>query len=305
MPEIIKSAETVDGAIALALEEIGKTREQVQIEVVKEPKKAFLGFGGTQAEVKVVYEEDTAESSGTKAAEDITGYHVKTQNAVNYLNTIFTKMDLAEIQLNISESEEGVVIDLTGPNVGTLIGRRGETLDALQYLTSLSANKVSDDYYKITLDSNNYRSKREKTLEGLAKKIAKTAVRTGRSTALEPMNPYERRIIHTAVSEINGAQSKSVGEEPYRKVVISSTNPSKRPYQKRDHRGGNDRRDNRRDNYNKRDNNKRPYEKRQSSEESLRQVKAGVDAAVKSRIFDKIGENDTTPLYTKIDLDEE
>lgn len=301
MPEIKKSANTVEEAVSLALEEINKTENDVKIEVLQDAKKAFFGLGGTKAIVKVSYEEESEQEKTVDLQELQTGTHPKTKFAVDYLTVILEKMDLSDTKLNLQEAKDGVLIDLTGPNVGTLIGRRGETLDALQYLVSLSANKIDDDYFKITLDSNSYRSKREKTLEGLAKKIARTVLKTGRSTALEPMNPYERRIIHTAVSEVSGVQSKSVGEEPYRKVVISSTSTNRRNHgqQTAPRRGKNFNKDNK-SNYRK------EYEpKRESNEESLRQVKAGVDAAVKSRIFDKIGENDKTPLYTKIDFDEE
>lgn len=294
MAELFKSAETVQEAVALALEELGKTEDQVSIEVIQKEKKGFMGFGGSQAEIKVVFEEaavgNTVETDNQKVA-----------YAVSYLQDILNHMDLADTEIEVKETQEHAILDLKGPNVGAIIGRRGETLDALQYLTSLVANRVDDTYYKITLDSNNYRDKRESTLQGLAKKIAKTAVRTGRSTALEPMNPYERRIIHTAVGEVEGAVSKSSGEEPYRKVVISSANP-RRPFNKdrrnnfnKDNRGHGGNRDNRRFN----------DKKRESNEETLRQVKTGVDDIVKSRIFDKIGENDDTPLYSKIDLDEE
>ena len=105
----------------------------------------------------------------------------------------------------------------------TIIGRRGETLDSIQYLASILVNKDSEDYCRLLLDSNGYREKRRKTLEQLAEKIARSVLRSGRSTTLEPMNPYERRIIHSKISEIEGVTSKSVGEDPYRKVVVSST----------------------------------------------------------------------------------
>ena len=125
------------------------------------------------------------------------------------------------------EENNNAVITLSGEGLGVIIGRRGETLDALQYLTGLVANRADGDYMRVTIDSGNYREKREKTLETLAKKLANNAVKTGRSSTLEPMNPYERRIIHAAVSQVEGALSTSVGEEPNRRVVISSANPKK------------------------------------------------------------------------------
>ncbi|MDE6103981.1 MAG: single-stranded DNA-binding protein, partial [Oscillospiraceae bacterium] len=108
-----------------------------------------------------------------------------------------------------------------------VIGRRGETLDALQYLSSLVANRIEGDYIRISLDSCGYREKREETLKSLAERISEKVLKNGRSTVLEPMNPYERRIIHSVVSKIDGVNSKSIGEEPYRKIVISSDNPKK------------------------------------------------------------------------------
>ena len=129
-----------------------------------------------------------------------------------------------EAELEVTENEEGAVIDIKGDTTGAVIGRRGETLDAIQYLASMTANRGDKEYYRISLDSCGYREKRKAILEELAKKIAKSVLRSGRTSTLEPMNPYERRIIHAAVSEIEGVTSKSIGEEPYRRVVISSVN---------------------------------------------------------------------------------
>ena len=121
--------------------------------------------------------------------------------------------------------EENVRLQLSGEQIGGVIGRRGETLDAIQYLASLVANRGEGEYIRLSIDSGNYREKRARTLEALARKLANQAVRTGRSITLEPMNPYERRIIHGAVSTVKGATSSSTGVEPNRRVVISSTVP--------------------------------------------------------------------------------
>ena len=128
---------------------------------------------------------------------------------------------------------------------GTIIGRRGETLDAMQYLSSIIANKGEEDYCRIILDSNGYREKRRQTLEHLAERLAKTVIRNQRATTLEPMNPYERRIIHAKVAEIDGVSSKSVGEDPYRKVVILPLDENGEPIPARRSRGRNNRNDNR------------------------------------------------------------
>ena len=133
-------------------------------------------------------------------------------------------MDIHEVEQVVEQSPEGATITLKGADLGVIIGRRGATLDALQYLVSLCCNKLGGDYYRITVDCGNFREKREQTLKELAAKIARTVSKTGRSCTLEPMNPYERRIIHSVISETEGVTSKSIGEEPHRKVVISSEN---------------------------------------------------------------------------------
>ena len=124
---------------------------------------------------------------------------------------------------------EATILKVEGESAGTLIGHRGEVMEALSYLTSLVANRAGGDYMKIGLDINHYRSKREANLTALAKRIGAKVVRTGRGHTLEPMNPYERRIIHSAISEMEGVKSESIGEGANRRVVISSTNPSARP----------------------------------------------------------------------------
>ena len=161
--------------------------------------------------------------------------------AESYLRDILQKMGMEGITVERRFGKDGVIFNLSGSKVGGLIGRRGETLDAIQYLTSLCCNRGGGDYLKVSIDSGDYREKRKETLEALAKKIAGQVVKSGRSTALEPMNPYERRIIHSAVQTVEGATSKSVGEDPYRKVVISSKNPVKRsrpPYDRSRRSGG-------------------------------------------------------------------
>lgn len=190
--------------------------------------------------------------------EELSDEHkAKLQLAIDYISSILRQMGLSDAH-TVSMIDGGVLICFDGDGSGTLIGRRGDTLDALQYLASMIANKGDKEYFRITLDSCGYREKRRKTLEELAVKISKSVIRTGRSTTLEPMNPYERRIIHSAVSAIDGVTSRSVGEEPFRKVVIASTNPraavrrdgdrpersDRRPAPRRDNRDnrGNDRR---------------------------------------------------------------
>lgn len=215
--EKIFTAKTVDEAVAAAVSEFGAEQEKIKIEILEEPKKVFFGMKG-EAKIKAAYEPSKADK------------------AVNYIKNILTGMGVELVDLVVTENEDGVLIDIVTEGEGDeiVIGRRGENLDALQYLTSLVCNRGSEDYFRITLDSCGYREKRKAILERLATKIAKNVARSGRSSALEPMNPYERRIIHSVISEIDGVDSHSTGEEPYRKVVITST--KKRPYNKNNQR---------------------------------------------------------------------
>lgn len=166
--------------------------------------------------------------------EDESLVNPKVKLAQDYITSVLRAMDITA-GFKVYQNETGAIIEVESDNNGSIIGRRGETLDALQYLCSIIANKGDKEYFRITIDCFGYRKKRRETLEQLAAKVAKSVLRTGRSQPLEPMNPYERRVIHSAISEIEGVSSRSVGEEPYRKIVISSNNPKK---------GGNNRRRN-------------------------------------------------------------
>lgn len=220
------TAKSIEEAKAMAEKEFGVPESKIRFNILEEPKKGFLGMIKGEAKVEAEYEQSKAEI------------------AADYIRNILKNMDI-ESSLEVTENEDGAVIDILGDTSGAVIGRRGETLDAIQYLASLAANKGDKDYYRISVDSCGYRDKRKAILEDLAAKISKTVIRTGRTTTLEPMNPYERRIIHSTVANIEGVTSKSIGEEPYRKVSISSTNP--RP--KRDGKTGYKRSGRRNDDY--------------------------------------------------------
>lgn len=202
--EAIGTGVTVDLALEAACREIGLDREDVEFEILEMPVKKTLGlFGGSLAKV-LVFKEETPVNI-----------------ALDYLKNIFDSMGMEGIKIDVEEKSDSAVFTLSGEGLGFLIGRRGETLDAIQYLTGLVANRVrNDSYFRITINSGNYREKREQTLTSLARRIAIAAVKTGRNNSLEPMNPYERRIIHTAVQSVRGASSWSVGSEPNRCVVI-------------------------------------------------------------------------------------
>ncbi|MEA5010880.1 MAG: RNA-binding cell elongation regulator Jag/EloR [Angelakisella sp.] len=151
----------------------------------------------------------------------------KVERSAAYVTEILVTMGFEDVKVSPKYYADCVCLQLTGTGLGVIIGRRGETLDSLQYLASLVANRGEGDYIRVNIDSGNYREKRERTLIALAKKLANNAVRTGKSTTLEPMNPYERRVIHGAVSQVKGATSSSVGVDPNRRVVISATGAPK------------------------------------------------------------------------------
>ena len=218
--EQIETGKTVDLALEEACKKLGISKEDAQYEILEMPKKGFLGFGATPAKVRVYIE------------------YTKSGRAVEYLHQVMEAMGFPDVSIEVKEEENGAVLTLSGEGLGVIIGRRGETLDALQYLAGLVANKMEGEYYRITLDSGNYREKREKTLEALAKKLALNAVKTGKSSTLEPMNPYERRVIHGAVSQVKGATSASIGVDPNRRVVISAIDPPKKSGRGGEQRGG-------------------------------------------------------------------
>ena len=229
--EAIATGTTIEEAHEKACAMLGVETTEAEFEILELPEKKKLGlFGGKPAKVRVFIRETPADV------------------AANYLRSILKGMGLENIEVEIREEEAGAELVLTGEDIGFIIGHRGETLDALQYLASLVANHVEESYYRITLDVGNYREKRKETLENLGKKMAARAVKTGRNASLEPMNPYERRIIHTAVQSVEGAKSWSEGEDMARHVVIGPEGGER--YVKRDNRRGGNRSGQRRDNRN-------------------------------------------------------
>ncbi len=229
--ESIKTGKTVDVALREACLELGVelSDENVQHEILDLPTKGFLGFGSHPAKVRVyieIEEEAPVVAAAVAAVSSASGEN-KEEIAVQYIKDVLTAMGAEHFSVNATKEGENLNITLEGEDLGFVIGRRGETIDAIQYLTGLVVNRIEGDYLRVTIDSGNFREKREKTLEGLARRLAKSVVKSGRSITLEPMNPYERRIIHSTVSTVEGATSASIGEEPNRKVVISSTNPRK------------------------------------------------------------------------------
>ncbi len=247
-----KRAKSIDEAIVLALAELNVARENAEIEIIQEPAKGFLGIGGKDAVVKVTAEvvsetkTDAPKKSAPKAKRQKVsgGVYVSespAENAKNFITDVLNAMGL-EVTVTADFDGEVVRVNLDGDNMGVVIGKRGDTLDSIQYLTSLVVNQRSEDYIKVSIDTENYREKREEALVALAKRLANKVGRTGKKFALEPMNPYERRIIHSSLQDNEDVTTFSVGQEPYRKVVIAPKNPrpSQKRYNKRndDARGG-------------------------------------------------------------------
>lgn len=254
--ETTAKAATVDEAIEIAVNEIGVAREKCEIEIIEAPKKSLFGKIKGSAVVRV--RADIEEKVEIPA--DFSTSNKKLEVGITYLRQILDSMGLIDVKMDVKEKEDGAVVTFDGEGMAILIGHHGETLDSLQYLVALTCNRIDGDYYRITLDCGNYREKREATLKSLAERIAQKVKKTGRSQLLEPMNPYERRIIHAVVTEISGVSSKSKGEEPNRRVVIMSDTPS---------RGGNPHGGNRR---NSGDFQRKPYvhKKERTMEEILK-----------------------------------
>ena len=201
MKFVEKSGKSVEEALRLALIELDASREQVEIEVLDEGSKGFLGIGAKETRIRV---------SKKNSVTDV---------AHNFLSSLLKEMNIAA-EIEIVLGQDALNINIIGEDMAILIGKRGQTLDSLQYLVSLVVNKERDDYLRVVLDTENYRAKRKETLEGLAEKLASKVKKSRKNVILEPMNPYERRIIHSALQINPNVSTKSEGDEPYRKVVI-------------------------------------------------------------------------------------
>ena len=204
MEYIEVSAKNVDDAITQATIQLGITSDQLEYEVLDKGSTGFLGIGSKNAVIKARKKFSVEE------------------NVIEFLSSVFHAMKMeVEVVVSVNEEEHSIDVDLKGEDMGILIGKRGQTLDSLQYLTNLSVNKNSDDYYKVKIDTENYRERRKETLDNLAKNIAYKVKRTRRPVSLEPMNPFERRIIHSALQNNKYVTTHSEGEEPYRHVVVT------------------------------------------------------------------------------------
>lgn len=204
-----KTAKTEEEAIAAALEELGLDRDEVSVEIVERAKSGFFGIGASNAVVRVEYE--VADDPYAKIRDFLTGL----------LERMGTE---AEIEITPRDNG-GINVNLSGANMGAVIGRRGETLDAIQHLTNYAVNRGSDKHMHISVDAESYRAKREESLVRLAEKMAAKVIKYKRSMALEPMNSYERHVIHTALQDYEGVSTSSTGTEPNRRVVVSYEKP--------------------------------------------------------------------------------
>ncbi len=204
MEYIQVEGKTVEDAVTEALIQLGVTSSQLEYEVIEKGSCGFLGLGNKPAIIKAKKKD---------SIEDI---------AKEFLSNIMKTMDLnVEFEVKKDEVDNAIEINMIGDNMGILIGKRGQTLDSLQYLTSLVLNKNSEDYIKVKLDTENYRQRRKETLENLAKNIAFKVKRTKRPVTLEPMNPFERRVIHYALQNDSYVTTHSEGDEPYRHIVVT------------------------------------------------------------------------------------
>lgn len=268
-----KYGNSVDEAVELALKDLKATRDQVEVTILEEPSKGFLGLGSKLAKVKVELKNDTVEEVKTEVKAEVeTGIEnseteetivrksdrkpdrrekksftdkprenkfgserkkrrsiadsrpenlkeIEDHKALTFLKETTLKMGL-ELNFKAQANDENLYIDIEGKDAGTVIGKRGQTLDAIQYLTSLVVNKGTQDYIRVVVDAENYRAKREKTLEQLAERLAGKVINTKRPVRLEPMNPYERMVIHATLQDNEKVETRSEGDEPYRRVII-------------------------------------------------------------------------------------
>ena len=241
-----KSGKTEEAAIAAALEELGLDRDDVSVEIVERAKSGFLGIGASPAVVRVQYEapDEELETVAEAAVESPAAAPAEAQPAAApaapaadepesyariraFVSGLLEHMGIqAEIEITARDNG-GVNVNLSGSNMGAVIGRRGETLDAIQHLTNYAVNRGSDKHMHISVDAESYRAKREESLVRLAEKMAAKAIKYKRSMALEPMNSYERHVIHTALQDYEGVTTSSTGTEPNRRVVVSYEKPQR------------------------------------------------------------------------------
>ena len=227
------SGKTVDDALTAATVALGVTSDKLDYEVVEKGSSGILGIGAKDAVIKVSLKGENGEAEKAAATATVSEEKSEKKESLDdpsqaidiisdFLKDVFSSMNLeVEIICEYDEEDNTINVDLKGPEMGIIIGKRGQTLDSLQYLTNLALNRKVDTYTRVKLDTEDYRRRRKETLENLARNCAYKAKRTKRSVSLEAMNPYERRIIHYALQDDEYVTTHSEGEEPYRHVVIT------------------------------------------------------------------------------------
>ena len=214
LEETVEKAKEVENETPIAIVQSESSKESTKKEFVKKERKEHKEVKEAKAAPKKV---EVIESIREEKPADLVS--VETSPALDFLKDVTTKMGI-DVTVTAAENENSIYIDINGKDSGTVIGKRGQTLDALQYLTRLVVNKDDEKYKRVVVDAENYRAKREKTLQQLANRLADKVVKTRRSVRLEPMNPYERKIIHATLQNNPKITTKSEGEEPYRRVII-------------------------------------------------------------------------------------
>ena len=333
MREIITTGKTVEEATQRALDELGVSMDEVSVEVLdmpqrklfrtipakvrvtadepeqpvqEEPKPAPVHEEPVPAPVETAPEPCEAQPEPPAESEQETALSLadcpRLAPVVDYLREICEKMGAPDMEISAVKQGETVILKLTGDKSGMLIGHRGEVMEALSYLCSLVANRGEGEYIKLGLDINHYRNKREENLTALAKRLAEKAARTGKSHTLEPMNPYERRIIHAAVSEVEGVRSESVGEGATRRVVILpedmdlSTALRRSSGRRSDNRRGSGR-------FGRDDRSRKPYQKQERREKRAPRRPASADGQpTPLRRTESINDGENLPLFGKVEL---
>ncbi len=288
--ELIVSAKTVEDAAQKGAAELGVSREDITIEVLEEPKKGFLGFGAVDAKVRIIYILKPLEA------------------AKSFIDTLLRDLGIAgDVQIHDDGNGEAL-ITIDGNGVSSLIGHHGDTLEAFQYLVNLAANKKDDEdrqYTRITINIENYREKREETLRKLADKMAAKVKKTGKNVALEPMNAYERRIIHAQIQTIEGVSTNSVGSEGNRRVIIfpeGAAKPTELSRPEKKNRQGGDRSKKGGKRPDGRANGKRPYEKTERSFDKTERADKKENSEVREpRKYDHKQTSDAPRTYKRPD----
>ncbi|SCW37609.1 spoIIIJ-associated protein [Ruminococcaceae bacterium YRB3002] len=233
MTTVTKTAATVEEAVKAALEELGTTEDKVDIEIIAEPQAGFLGVGRKDAEVKVTVKDDAPIASEAEdESDDDDTYYGDDENfegdtateaedaAVNFVAEVLSGIGIHG-NMDSYREDDTIYISVTGSDCASAIGRHGETLDAISYMTNLIANKHSEERVHVHLDVGGYKKHREQVLRNLAGKAASRALRTGRKVEMEPMNPAQRRLVHAYLQDFEGVTTHSEGTEPNRHVVVT------------------------------------------------------------------------------------